>query len=185
MENALVFASLIMGLAVTDVLVSLHRLLRVRRHVKWDWIAVLLTVFVLLSLVQVWWGLAGERAGSITIGQFLPNLLILVLMFLLAAAVLPDNAPPEGVDLGAYYQENAPYIWTLYAAAVAWNAVTNTIERLNRGQDALSALDSNAGELPVFLLMVSLIFVRRRWWHGLALCVLSLMPLIWLGRTLS
>src|ERR1044072_2671587 len=114
MEGALIFASIIIGIAVADELVSLHRLLRHRRKVRWDWAAPVVALYVLLSQVQIWWSF-GREAGALTIAAFLPMLLLLILLFLLASAVLPDEVPEEGIDLRTYYHDNGSYIWTLFA----------------------------------------------------------------------
>jgi hypothetical protein len=53
MEGALVFASIIVGIAVADELVSVHRLLRHRHKVGWDWAALVVALLVLLAQVQV------------------------------------------------------------------------------------------------------------------------------------
>ncbi len=37
-EHVIVFISIIIGLAVGDLLVSFHRLLRERRRVRWAWV---------------------------------------------------------------------------------------------------------------------------------------------------
>ena len=46
-EYVMVFNSIIVGLAVADVLFSFHRLLRARARVKWFWITPVLGVLML------------------------------------------------------------------------------------------------------------------------------------------
>jgi hypothetical protein len=184
-EQALVFASIIVGIGVTDMLMSLHRLLRARHRVRWDWAPLAVAALVLLTVVQIWWSIAGARTGPLTIGFFLPTLVELIILFLLAAAVLPDEVPQAGIDLRQYYHDNGSYIWSLYAAALGWLLVVNLAALITRGASVFQILNSMAMDVFVCALMVSLIFVRRRWWHLLVLLILLLGPLKWLSRSLS
>jgi uncharacterized membrane protein YkvI len=93
-ENVLVFVGIIVGVAVSDQLSSLHRLLRQRTSVRWDWLLLWMAALVLLTLIQVWWSLASMPAGRVTIGAFLPGVVLLILLFLLSAASLPDSDDP-------------------------------------------------------------------------------------------
>lgn len=184
-EQALVFASIIVGLAVADQLNSLHRLLKRRQQVRWDWLTLWVATLVLLTLVQVWWGLAAEQPGSVSIGAFLPILVTLIILFLLAAASLPDETPEAGLDLKAFYRDQHRYLWTLYSLALGWLTIVNLAEEVRNGQSIVSALNYKSGDLIVLALMISLIFLRQRWWHALALLFLSIGPIGWLSRTLG
>lgn len=88
-EYTSVMASVIIGLALVDVLVSVNRLIRFGRIVKWHWAAPAASVLVVLTLIQIWWSLYRPEDRGITIGQFLPLFVELVILFLLAAAALP------------------------------------------------------------------------------------------------
>ena len=47
-EYSLVLVTIIVGLAMTDMLVSLHRLLRSRTKVHWHWLPLISALLVLL-----------------------------------------------------------------------------------------------------------------------------------------
>jgi hypothetical protein len=185
MEGALIFASIIVGIAVADQLVSLHRLLRRRRVVRWDWAAPAVALLVLLAQVQIWWSLArGE--GALTIGAFLPMLVLLILMFLLASAVLPDEVPAAGLDLKSYYHDNGSYIWSLFSCAAGWGTATRIVTDLQAGATAPPLLAGRIPEFLVLAMIISLIFIRRRWWHAVALLILAgVGPVLWLSRSLG
>jgi len=170
--------------ALADQLVSLHRFLRARRRVRWDWAIPLVALLAFLTLVQIWWTIAQPGARSLTIGAFLPTLVELVLLLLLASAVLPDEVPSEGLDLRAYYHENGGYIWTLFAAALAWLVFTDLVSTSSRIGLYRAALRQQ-GEFMVLAVMLSLVFVRNRWWNGIALLALSSGPAGWLSRSLG
>ena len=52
-EYLLILASVILGLAVSDIAVSLNRLLEVR--VQWDWLAPLAAALAFLKITAQWW----------------------------------------------------------------------------------------------------------------------------------
>ena len=184
-EYVSVMASIIIGLALVDVLVSLNRLIRAGRLVRWDWAAPLAAVLVVLTLVQIWWSLYRPEDRPMTIGQFLPLLVELVILFLLGAAALPDDVPADGLDLKAYYDRNGPYFWGLFTAALGWLIVTGAVETLANGESLARLLEARIVDLAVLGVFASLIVVRNRWWHAVAFVILSTGPIGWLSRSLG
>ena len=183
-ERALIFAGVIVGLAVADQLISLHRLLKRRRDVIWDPLLLWTAALIMVTLVQVWWSIAGARSLPMTIGDFLPMLLGLVLLFLLAAASLPDDATADGTDLRAYYSAQRRYIWALYSLAVASLIVTRLIAERFVQTSFFSF--QNLLDAAMLGVMASLILVRNRWWHAVVLTVLTIAgPVLWLSKTLN
>ena len=183
-EYTSVLASVIIGLALVDVLVSFNRLVRAGKTVKWHWAAPAATVLVVLTLIQIWWALYRPEDAVITIGEFLPLFVELVILFLLAAAALPDEIPSEGVDLKAYYHRNGPYFWGLFTAALGWLLLIDAIENALNGV-LLAFLGQRIIDFVVLGIFASLIFVRRLWWHAIALLLLSSGPIGWLSRSLG
>jgi hypothetical protein len=185
-EYVLVLVSIVVGLGLTDVLMSFHRLLRAGRRVRWDWAAPLAAVLVLLTLVLMWWGFyPHEGRGPTTIGAFLPQLVIVILLFLLSAAALPDEVPPEGLDLRAYYDRNGPYFWGLYAATLAWLMGAQFVGGALAGAPLAQVARSNLVEFGILAVFVSLAVVRRRWWHAVGFLILSTGPIGWVSRSIS
>jgi hypothetical protein len=170
--------SILLGLALADLAASLHRLLRARGRVRWDWHAPLAALIIVLLVLDLWWGLRElERAGvTMTIGSFLPMLSALFVFFLLAAAALPDEVPAGGLDLRVYYFDNSRYFWGLFALFVVLAATHISIvsyPRLAAQPGGVARLAINlAPNAVVVLLAVSLAFVRRAWWHSIALALL-------------
>ncbi len=183
-EYTSVLASIIIGLALVDVLTSLNRLIRAGRRVKWHWAAPLATVMVVLTVIQIWWALYRPEDTGVTIGQFLPLFAELVILFLLAAAALPDEVPAEGIDLKAYYHRNGPYFWSLFTAALGWLLLIDAIENAMNGV-LLAFLNQRIIDFVVLGIFASLIFVRRLWWHAIAILLLSSGPIGWLSRSLG
>ena len=112
MEQALVFASIVLGVAVAFELENLNRVLRSDK-VTWHWAQPAFALFILLSIIAYWWGAASQPDRQITFVQFMPVMFQLVMLVLLAAVSLPDKIGEDGVDLSEYYQSNRRYQWLL------------------------------------------------------------------------
>ncbi|HUE79388.1 MAG TPA: hypothetical protein VMN38_07135 [Sphingomicrobium sp.] len=116
MEYVSVFAAIIVSLAAADLLTSFHRLFRASKKVTWDWMAPVLGIQMLFLTVSVWWRSYNWYAGldSYPLYAFIPDFAILLSLFLVVSAVLPDEIPAKGINLRKFYLAEAPYIWTIY-----------------------------------------------------------------------
>ena len=114
-ERVDVLVAIVLGLALAELGTSLHRLMRAGKRVRWDWMSPALAFVMLLEVVQFWWLSQGWYASAteLRLIEFLPRLIVLLLIYLLAAAVLPDEVPEQGLDLRAFYLESSRYFWTL------------------------------------------------------------------------
>ncbi|SRR5260221_10906242 len=114
-ERVAVLVAIVLGLALAELGSSFHRLIRAGGRVQWDWMSPALAFLMLLETVQFWWLSQTwyANATELRLIEFLPRLLILLLIYLLAAAVLPDEVPESGIDLRAFYVETSRYFWAL------------------------------------------------------------------------
>ncbi|GMN04043.1 hypothetical protein [Erythrobacter sp. MTPC3] len=184
MEQALVLASIVLGVAIAFELDHLNKVLR-SRTVRWHWAQPLFAFFVLLTIISYWWGVANNAGGSITLGAFLPIMFQLIMLVLLAAVSLPDAIPEEGLDLGEYYQENRKYQWILmslffWTINIRWFA--NVWPESSSFADFAMRV---SGDTLAGLLFLAMIFARRWWMVAIGFGILSLAPVIWLTRTLG
>lgn len=185
-EYVMILISIVLGLGLTDVLVSAHKLFRAGRRVKWDWAAPICALIVTLLLIKTFWSAYDSKAdASMTIGVFLVDFVELVLMFLLASSVLPDEIPAEGLDLKAYYDRNGAYFWGLMAAALAWSLGTALVPRIAHGANLIGLLRDRPVDVGVLVLFATLIFVRWRWWHAVVIAIALLGPVSWLSQSLG
>ena len=178
--------SVLVGLAVTDVAKSLHLLLRARRRVRWDGLPLAASLVAVLTTFNLWWRLfsAGDPGPYLTLGGFLPLAAQLLVLFLLNAAALPDEVPANGLDLRAFYEDNAPAFWTLFAVHVGILIATRAAG-LAPGGPASGGwlLLTNLAALALFVVLAT---VRRRWLHVSAVAALLVLELAgWSGLTLS
>jgi hypothetical protein len=98
------FVTVVLALAVGDLVQSVHRLLRARNRVRWSILAVLAALLVFLAILEEFfalWRLAGVR--RFTYYELLALISPPAILSLAAMAVLPDEVPADGVDLGEYY----------------------------------------------------------------------------------
>ena len=171
-EYILPLVSVLVGLALADLAVSLHRLLRARRRVRWDGLPLAAALLAALTVLNLWWGLfsSQELAFYQTLGGFLPLAAMLVVLFLLNAAALPDAVPDEGLDLRAFYDANGPYFWSLYATLIAIVVVHLVAARLAEGLSV--GPRDYVNNLFLLGLFVVLARVRHRALHAVAVAVL-------------
>lgn len=180
-EYLLALVSILIGLAIADLSTCLHRLLRARHRVRWDWLPLASALLVMLLILQFWWGF--YRLGTAPVwtryGAFLILGALLVSMFLLASAALPDDVPESGVDLAKYYEENARYFWNLFGLFVMLAVVVQfaAIWERNREMADVGRVLPNLGFAAV---LFSLAWVRSRRYHAaVVLVLLVLLGLEW------
>ena len=184
MQQALVLASVVLGVAIAFELEHLNQVLR-SKNVRWHWAQPIFAFLVLILIVSFWWAIARAPSGSITIAQFLPTLFQLIVLALLAAASFPDKVPEEGLDLADYYQSSRKYQWFLFALFIwianarwfygAWNP------EISLGRYLLTiATDATIG-----LLIIGMMFARSWWLVGIGLGGLTLAFSVLLTRTIG
>ena len=184
MEQALVLASIVLGVAIAFELEHLNNVLRSDK-VKWHWAQPVFALFVLLTIIAYWWGAAANASGPITLGEFLPIMFQLVLLALLAAVSLPDRIEDEGLDLAAYYRQNRRYQWTLMALFM-WSINLRWFWTVwQRDVAVADFLAIIVGDAIGGLVIIAMIFARRWWQVAFGFAVLSIAPVLWVSRTLA
>jgi hypothetical protein len=165
-EYLSVFLAILVGLAVADLATSFHKLMRARERVEWDWISLALALVMLLEIVLFWWGSFHwyRTAAHMSIGKFLPDLLLFILLFLAVAAVLPDEVPADGLSLRKHYFATAPYFWTLMVL-MAFIVVFAVGPRYAPGASLPELLLAQWQNIALAAAMALLIFIRRPWLH--------------------
>jgi hypothetical protein len=156
-----VLLSLILGLAITQILQGCRGLVLaggrvVRYPPSLGWAGLLLLIDV-----QTWWAMFGLRTHAHwSFGAFLIVLLQTVVLYLLAALVLPDF-PSEGtVDLNAHYHEHAPSFFSLLALVVLISIAKDRV--INHELPSVANLVFHA---VFFIAALAGGFVKREWFH--------------------
>ena len=181
MEQALVFASIVLGVAVAFELENLNRVLRSDK-VTWHWAQPAFALFILLSIIAYWWGAASQPDRQITFVQFMPVMFQLVMLVLLAAVSLPDKIGEDGVDLSEYYQSNRWLLASLYF----WSIHIGYLAHVLTTSDTIGDVFLRAGLDTMFgLLFIAMIFAKRWSVVAVGFAFLALSPILWAARTLG
>ena len=166
-EYIIPLVSVLVGLAIADLAVSFNRLLRARDKVKWDWLPLLSAFMAILAVLDIWWVFYGEQQSTFyqTLAGFLPIAAQLILLYLINAAALPDDVPEEGMDLKKFYEDNSPYLWSLFVIYFISVLVTHSVSTFNSDWDIINILKETLMPLVIIVFFSSLIFVKSRWYH--------------------
>ena len=168
-EFVLGFVGIIIGLGVADLLISLHKLLRAGRRVKWHWATPTLAVLMLLVTLVLWWWSFRWFSGlaSASIAEFLPKFLVLVVGFLMMASALPDEVPDSGLDLREFYVSSRIHLWSLMSATLGAVVVIYWLDHRALGVTRLLAITWPS--MVSFVLAVTATLTRRMNVHALAI----------------
>lgn len=168
-EYLILFSAILIGLAVADLSLSLHRLLRSGRDIEWHPIVPAFAFIVLCLILNLWWGLYREfsQTTEITFLEFLPQVFMLLTLFLLAAASLPDERLPAGSSLRDYYLDNRRQIWGLVACYLLLVIVNVGWAGFKEGWSVEQHLYRALGNLIGVGLAILLIFSKRMLLHWL------------------
>lgn len=129
-EHLLVLVSIIVGLALTDILTSVHRLVHARKRVRFNWFPVGWAVVLFYITVQVWW--ASLHGVQEPIYQnffaFALYLLVPVTLYLGASSVLPDVESEGVVDMQAHYFEHRTWLFLVAALTISMIVATDVLQ---------------------------------------------------------
>ena len=99
-----VLISIILGLAITQLLQGLRGIVLTRSRVRLYWVPLLWAAIVLVICVQAWWAMFGLRGvREWTFLAFSVVLLEVLAIYMQAAFILPDFAGDGLVDLRQHY----------------------------------------------------------------------------------
>jgi hypothetical protein len=114
-----VLISLILGLAITQVLQGLRGLMQARTRLRTYWPTVLWAVLIIVISVQSWWSMFGLREHmNWTFLEFSVVLAQTTVLYLLAALVLPDFVGEASVDLREHYYGHRRWFFSLLAILI-------------------------------------------------------------------
>lgn len=157
-----VLLSVILGLAIQQVLLGYRALALARGSIRWYAPPLIWSVLVILLVVQHWWasfGLANRSEWSFA--QFGTALVQTALFYMMAALVLPDVRQDGGTDLKEHYFREAPLFFGLSCAVLLWNLLVREYVLFGELPNALNL----AFQILFLLLSASGIWVRRPRYH--------------------
>ena len=114
-----VLLSIILGLAITQVLKGYRGILLTRARIRFYWPTLLWGLTLLLMFVQSWWAMFSMRERTVwTFPIFGVVVLQTVLSYMLAAIVFPDFFGTETVDLREHYFSHTRWFFGLTIAVL-------------------------------------------------------------------
>jgi hypothetical protein len=115
-EYTLSLTSILVSLALANIVMCFHRLLRNARRVKWDGRVLIAAALVIVEIVRVWFATWTIRdvAQVETFSIYLAVFVEVLLLVLLAASALPEEVG-EKCDLSTFYNGNRRYFWGVFA----------------------------------------------------------------------
>lgn len=119
-----VLISIILGLAIQQVLQGYRSLILSRRRVKFYAPPLIWSVLLLAMVTQHWWasfGLAGRADTQWSFAIFATILFMTALIYMMAAIVLPDIPPDQSIDLKDHYYREARAFFGIGSATVCWS----------------------------------------------------------------
>jgi hypothetical protein len=181
-EYVAIFYGIVVAMAIETVLANLHRLMGAGKRVRWHWMAPATAANASLVTLGEFWILWSDRdqwKGNFSFFEFLPYAVALFLMFLSAAATLPDEIPAEGLDLKIFYFDNRRHYWGLVAAYFGFNILINLVSLARFGPNGTwqATLLWSVGDVLGLGIAGLLIVFRTYWVHllGITLGLVSLL----------
>lgn len=155
-EHLAVLVSIILGLGITHLLSSVHRLVQAGPRVRYYWLSMVWVVLIFVSQVEWWWAIfALRQTATWNFFYFLFFLLSPVALFLAAAFALPDVEAGQHYDLRQYYYDNRGWFFGVVALSPAFDAV-------RRGIEAGTFTDLGALSNAVSVVLLVILAMTRR-----------------------
>jgi hypothetical protein len=158
-----VLFSVILGLALTQILKGFRALMLARSRVKVYWPALIWAVLLIFVVAQAWWGMFAMREfGAWTFAMYAIVVFQITLMYLVAGLTIPD-IPAEGTfDMREAYFANRSWFFGLLALTVASTFVKDFITTGHVG----TGWNANFLEFNLLLFVLAAI-IKWRWFHWL------------------
>lgn len=159
-------STVILGLALTNIAASLHRLALAARRIRWAPEPLLQALLITLIIIQVWldhWFLRDVK--EIVYASAALTILRLMTLYFAAASCLPDSdlIGDGRFDLKAYYYHARPLS---YGAMIVGLWLFSLNNFLAGGRDLQGYIEGVVVGPAIYAL---LIWTRRRWVHLAAL----------------
>jgi hypothetical protein len=166
----LTLVSIVVGLGLTELLLTFYRLVQARRRVKWDPLPLAWALLVLVAVVNYWWGIRAVTAGASgwTAGGFMLAMISPVFIFLACAAALPKAEAGEPLDMKAAYAEERTAFLLFFLAYQGGNWLIDFVV-----MPMSSATIIYVHRTLVCLALVVALIARSRRWDWAALAVIA------------
>jgi hypothetical protein len=168
-EFLMMIASVVVAVGMTEIVGGWGRLARADGEIKFDWLHLGWTIYILLLSVQYWIGMWSYRELHIEyVGQIFFLVVPTLFLVLAAFAMSPDVVNRSQIDMRTYYLEKRRVVFLSLAvfSLAAWLAdiVIVGYERLEVSFMLFSIVSG--------LVLCALAYSQRVWLHGAVLVFL-------------
>jgi hypothetical protein len=170
-----ILISVILGLALTHLLLGVSRLIQIRHGVRLYWVQLVWTLNVVIYILAVWWGMFWwKHLTDWTIQEFFFLTSYSIVLFLLASMLFPHECS-EGLDCEEHFYRNKNWFFGIQLVA----ALLDVPETLAKSYDGLRGVPREYFLLTPALIALHLtgLATRNRRIHG-ALCILWLLLIV-------
>jgi hypothetical protein len=166
-----VLLSIILGLAVAQILIGMRGRMLTRARVRDFWPVQLWAAFFLLVSAQAWWAMFGLRnRHEWTFSGFAILLAQVIVLYLVTGLIYPDFSHDQRVDLRAHYFQQRRHFFSLCIIMLVISICRDLI--LNHALPA----PLNLGFHLVFIAFaLTGILIAREWYHKLAVVIVSVL----------
>jgi hypothetical protein len=167
-----ILISIILGLALTHLLMGVSRLIQLRHRVRLYWVQLLWTVNVILYVLAIWWGMFWWKHLQVwTFPEFFFLAFYSIVLFLLASMLFPHECE-EGLDCEEHFFRNKNWFFGIQLTAT----LLDIPETLFKSYDGLR---SAPREYFAFIGALILIDIVGLWSRSRK--VQAALPLLWLA----
>lgn len=179
-EFVLVFISIVLAFAVSDILSNWGEQVRLRRRIRHYALHTAWSGLLLIVMMQVWWSLWAYRER--TVWTFLEYIALMVpyLTLALMAYILTPNFEDDEKDIKRYYLDNSRWFFSLGAFYLAsWMFFSYAV--LGNPIDEPGSLPRFAG----LLLMLALARWKNERFHMTAVFLTYFLLVAWIVVTMT
>ena len=158
-----VLLSVILGLAIQQVLQGYRALVLARRQVRIYWPSIAWSFVILMMVAQHWWASFGlSHRADWSFADFAVTIVQTGLIYMLAALVLPDFPPDQPIDLKDHYFRERQTFLGVGAAVVGWSMLREYVL-----EGRLPEPVNLAFHLLFLSMAVTALLTPREWVHKL------------------
>ena len=172
-----VLISIILGLAIAQVLQGVRGLVLTRSKVKLYTPTIVWTGMALLIAIQVWWASFSMRQeASWNFLGLLTIVLQAISVYMIAALILPDARADDAVDLREHYFAHRHWFFGALLAAIVFSLLKELViyGRLPRLLDM-------GFQLSFGVIAITAMLLRQEWFHKLLAPLSGLLFLVYIA----
>jgi hypothetical protein len=170
-----VLLSIILGLAVTQILIGMRARMLTRKRVREFWPVQLWAAFFLLVSAQIWWAMFGLRnRHEWDFSAFAVLLAQVVVLYLLTGLIYPDFGHDREIDLRAHYFQQRRHFFSLCIILLVISISRDLV------LDHAWPAPLNLGfQLGFIFFALTGVLIAREWYHKVAAVIVAGMFVIY------